>query len=117
MKGFLNRTWAHFQAFSKIFLPYHIRFFLIRQGKPQGRRQEIPPPSASLLLAEALAVSALILGGIGLVGAHHNPIQRTVVLSITVVSAGLNGAFDTLVCVVVHIFFLLLIGYGISMSS
>jgi hypothetical protein len=57
-----------------------------------------------LSLAEGLAVSALILSRICLVGTHQNTVQRAVVLAVAVVCAGLNGAFDTLVCVVVHNF-------------
>lgn len=50
-------------------------------------------------------------------GAHHNPVQRAVVLRIAVVSTGLNGAFDALICIVIHGSFLLFIEYGISMAK
>ena len=60
------------------------------------------PHGYKSLLAEGLAVGALILGGVGLVGAHQNPVQGAVVLGIAVVSAGLNGAFDALVGIGVH---------------
>ena len=63
-----------------------------------------------LLLAERLAVGALILGGIGFMGAHQNPVQRAVVLAVAVVSAGLDGAFDALVSVTIHSCILLLFG-------
>ena len=55
-----------------------------------------------LPLAEGLAVSALVHGGVGLVGTHQDPVQRAVVLGIAVISAGLNGAFDALVGMTVH---------------
>jgi len=55
-----------------------------------------------LALTEGLAVGALILGGIGLVGTHQDSIQGAVILAVAVVSAGLNGAFDALVCIVIH---------------
>lgn len=55
-----------------------------------------------LLLAEGHAVSALILGGIGFVGTHQNPVQRTIVLALTVVSALMNSAFNRLVGMAVH---------------
>ena len=58
----------------------------------------------SLLFAEGLAIGALIHGGVGLVGAHKNAVQRAVVLIFAVVCTLLNGAFDTLVCVTVHSF-------------
>ena len=61
----------------------------------------------SLFLTEGLAVSALVLGGVSLVGAHQNPVQGAVVLAVAVVGAGLNGAFDALVCMAVHVEFLL----------
>jgi hypothetical protein len=71
---------------------------------------KIPPHESLLLfLPERLAVGALINSGICLVGAHQNLVQRAVVFSIAMVGAGLNGAFDALVCITVHVLFLLLI--------
>ena len=64
-------------------------------------------PPSKLLLAERLAISALINSRILLMSAHQNPIQRAVVFGIAVVGALLNGAFDTLICLVVHDIFLL----------
>ena len=55
-----------------------------------------------LLLAEGLAVGALVLGGIHLVGTHQDPVQRTVVLILAVISALLDGAFDALVGMAIH---------------
>ena len=55
-----------------------------------------------LLPAEGLAVGALVLGGVGFVGAHQDPVQGAVVLVAAVVSALLDGAFDALVGVAVH---------------
>jgi len=62
----------------------------------------MPPQGKRLSLTEGLAVGTLVHGGVFLVGAHHDPIQRTVVFGVAVVSAGLNGALDTLVGVGVH---------------
>ena len=56
----------------------------------------------SLLFAEGHAVSTLIHGRIALVGADHDPVQGAVVLGVAVVSTGLDGAFDALVCMTVH---------------
>ena len=70
----------------------------------------------SLLLAEGLAVGALIHSRIAFMGADQNSVQRAVVLSIAVISAGLNGTLDALVCIVIHSFFLLLFGFRLSMS-
>ena len=82
---------------------------------PDSSRQKAAAATAaaaarSLLLTEGLAVGALILGRICLVGTHQNPVQRTVVLVLAVVSAGLDGAFNALVCMTVHNLFLLLFG-------
>ena len=55
-----------------------------------------------LLLAEGLAVGALVHGGVGLMGAHQDAVQRAVVLVLAVISALLDGAFDTLVGMTVH---------------
>jgi hypothetical protein len=55
-----------------------------------------------LLLAEGLAVSALIHGRVLLMGAHQDLVQRAVVLGVAVIGTGLNGAFDALVGVAVH---------------
>ena len=68
-----------------------------------------------LLLAEGLAVGALIHGGIQLVGAHQNPIQGAVIFGIAVIGTLLDGAFDALVCLAAHGVFLLLFGFTDSM--
>ena len=49
--------------------------------------------------------------------AHQNAVQRAVVFGIAVVSALLNGAFNALVCLVIHVAFLLLIRFGFSMPA
>ena len=69
-----------------------------------------------LSLAEGLAVSALILSRICLVGTHQNAVQRAVVLAVAVICAGLYGAFDTLVCIVIHDALPPSFGFGFSMS-
>ena len=63
----------------------------------------LPHPGSSL--AERLAVGALVLGRIGLMGTHQNPVQRAVVLSIAMVGTGLHGAFDALVRMTIHSLF------------
>ena len=69
---------------------------------------KIPPHEVSpLFLPEGLAVGALVNGGICLMGTHQNLVQRAVVFGIAVIGAGLDGAFDALVCIAVHIHFLL----------
>ena len=79
----------------------------IGKYKKEKNRGSICCRGDGLLHAEGLAVGALILGGIDLVGAHQDPVQRTVVLAGAVMCALLNGAFNALVCVTVHIVFLL----------
>ena len=60
------------------------------------------------LFAEGLAVGALVHGGVSLMGADHDAVQRAVVLGVAMVSALLDGTLDALVCMTVHIHFLLL---------
>jgi hypothetical protein len=55
--------------------------------------------ATGLLLPEGQAVGALILSGVALMGAHHDPVQRTVVGVLGVVGTLLDGTFDALVCV------------------
>ena len=62
-----------------------------------------------LLLAEGLAVGALIHGGICLVGAHQNAVQGAVILSTAVMHALVNCAFDALIGMTIHDPFLLLL--------
>jgi hypothetical protein len=70
-----------------------------------------------LLLAEGLAVGALVHCGVLLVGTHQDSLQRAVVGVVAVVSAGLDGAFDALVGIAVHGHFLLFFGFGFSMTQ
>ena len=49
-------------------------------------------------------------------GAHENPIQRAVVLVLTVMGALVHGAFDALVGMTIHCFLLLLIEFALSMT-
>ena len=79
-------------------------------------RRRLPPYWQVSLLPEGLAVGALIHSRIAFMGADQNSVQRAVVLSIAVISAGLNGTLDALVCIVIHSFFLLLFGFRLSMS-
>ena len=50
-------------------------------------------------------------------GAHQDLVQGAVVLTLAVVCALLNGAFDALVGIAVHIVFLLFIGFCNSMAT
>jgi len=64
-------------------------------------------PQKDLLFAEGHAVSALVHGGITLVGANQNAVQSAVVGVLAVVSTLMHGAFDALVCFAIHSEFLL----------
>ena len=60
-----------------------------------------------LFLAEGLAVSALVHGGITFVSANQDTIQSAVVGAAAVICALLNGAFNALVSLTIHFEFLL----------
>ena len=55
-----------------------------------------------LLLAEGHAVGALIHGGVALVGADHDLVQRAVVLTLAMMCALTDGTLNGLVGVLVH---------------
>ena len=85
--------------------------FFVKHKKAAASAAAFP-----LALAEGLAVGTLVLGGIGFMGTHQDTVQRAVVLIVAVISAGLNGAFDALVCIVVHKNSLLLFRFRHSMA-
>ena len=58
--------------------------------------------TVQLLLAEGHAVGALVHGGIHLMGANQNLVQGAVVLVAAMMGTLLDGAFDALVCMAVH---------------
>ena len=69
------------------------------------KKKTLPPcweGVAKSLLAEGLAVGALVLSGVHLVGTHQNPVQRAVVLILAMVCALLNSTLDTLIGMTVH---------------
>ena len=70
---------------------------------------------AVLLLPERLAIGALILGGVGFVGAHQNPVQGAVILAVAVIGTLRYGAFNTLVGMIVHGYCLLCLDFSASM--
>ena len=70
----------------------------------------------SLLFPEGLAVGALVHGRILLVSTYQNPIQRTIVLGVTVVRALLDGAFDGHISIVFHDRGLLLLNSGLVLA-
>ena len=73
----------------------------------RGSRRAAAKKSGTLLLAEGLAVGALVHGGVALVGTYQDAVQGAVVAVGAVVSALLNGAFNALVCLTIHSRFLL----------
>lgn len=91
------------KEFLNIFCKNRYYHTIISKNRQDRKRKGggIKPPS-KLLLAERLAVSALVNSGVLLVSAHQDPVQRAVVFRIAVVCALLNGAFDTLVCFAAH---------------
>ena len=115
-KPFLNKNWNFFQVFY-LFPAYHNLFSAFRQGgsiwKCGSCRRRIMP----LSLAEGLAVSTLVLSGVCFVGTHQNTVQRAVVLAVTVICTLLDGALNALVCVTIHMIFLLCCGFSFSMTA
>ena len=69
------------------------------------------PPLRKLFFAEGFTVGALIHGGVLLVGAHQNAVQRAVVFRVAVIGALFDGAFDALVGMAIHGIFLLSLNY------
>ena len=67
----------------------------------------MPAVASPLLLPEGLAVGALVHSRVLLMGANQDLVQRTVVLSLAMMGALLNGALNALVCMTVHFIFLL----------
>lgn len=86
-------------------LHYHTIFQANRQAREKKDGGLKPPPK--LLLAERLAVCALVNGGVLLMGAHQDTVQRAVIFRIAVISTLLDGTFDALVCFAAHVVFLL----------
>ena len=86
--------------------------------KTKPRQKSLPRSTdAGLLLTEGLAVGALIHGGVHLMGADHDAVQRTVILVLTVMGTLTDGTFDALVCMVVHGSFLLCLDSGLVCPS
>lgn len=61
----------------------------------------------NLLSLKGLAVGALVLAGVCLMGTNQDAVQRAVVLVLAMVSTLLNGAFDAFIGMTVHNGFLL----------
>ena len=93
---------------------YFTGFFHYRQEK--RKRRQTPPQLRVLLLAEGLAVGALVHGGVCFVGADHDAVQRAIVLVFAVVCTLGNGALDALVGIAVHIVDLLYLSSNVVWS-
>jgi hypothetical protein len=62
---------------------------------------------ALLFLTEGHTVGTLILGGVAFVRTYQDTLQRAVVGFIAVVNALVDSTLNTLVCIAVHVLFLL----------
>ena len=69
----------------------------------------------ALLLAEGHAVSALVLGGICLMGTNHDPVQGAIVLVLAMVGTLADSAFDGFVGMAIHKKASFEFGFGNSM--
>ena len=65
----------------------------------------MPPHSFDSLLAEGLAVGALIHGGIYFMGTDQDLVQRAVVCLIAVVGALVHSTFDAFIGIAIHSLF------------
>ena len=86
----------------------------------KGKKEREPPAVPfrfRLLSAEGHAIGALLHGGIALVGAHQDLVQRAVVLALAVMGALAHGALHTFVGVTVHILFPPFSVFAISMNE
>ena len=93
------------------FFPYDTMIFYF--VKSEMRRQK-PPHSFPSLLAEGLAVGALVRGGIGLVSTNQDPVQGAVVCLLAVMLALLDSALNALVCMTIHGIILLFSVMGLA---
>ena len=86
---------------AKFYFFNHTVFPCCRQEKKK-RATAFAAAHGKLLSAEGLAVGALLVGGVHLVGAHLNTIQRTIIGGVAVIGTLLDSTGDTLVCVAIH---------------
>ena len=66
----------------------------------KGVRKRTPK---ELLSAEGHTVGALVHGGVTFVSADQDTVQSAVVCILAVVSALMNGAFNALICLAIHV--------------
>ena len=62
----------------------------------------MPPYLPCSLLAEGLAIGALVHSRVGLMGTHQNALQRAVIGILAVMLALLDSTLNALVCMAVH---------------
>ena len=79
-------------------------------------RRLLPPYLWVSLLAEGLAVGALVLSRRSLVGAHQNTLQRAEVCVLAVILALLNSALNALICMTIHSVILLIFVMSLVLS-
>ena len=92
------------------------RFFM-SMSREEKKAPAVPGASNQRsALTEGLAVGALIHGGVYFMSAHQNSVQRAVVLVFAVMGALVHGAFDALIGMTIHCFFLLLNEFGVSIA-
>ena len=96
---------THLTIIGVFSFPYDIMNPHIVKGKI---RRRLPPYSRISLLAEGLAVGALVHGGICLMGTYQDTLQGAEIGILAMVCALLNGTLNALVCMTIHSLMILL---------
>lgn len=68
-------------------------------------RRRLPPYWQVSLLAEGLAIGALIHSGVSLVGSNQNALQGAVIGILAVMGTLLHSTLNALVCIGIHSFY------------
>ena len=104
----MSTSKTNFERFSTFLLQQAelsniILFLLLAVKTKTAAEYSAAAKGLCLLLTEGLAVGALVHSGVGLMGTHHNAVQRAVICIVAMVGTLGDGTFDTLIGIAVHI--------------